>query len=225
MSTWDLIFIRIGAYDVHEKLKEEFKKGQFNYNEWTKKACDELKRRGLRKHMFDEVIKFREYTPGAKEVIKTLLENDVKVGIISGSFYELGERVIKDFELENELKQKKIVIHAHCMLEFDPDSGELIRPHIEATDYEDKASLLEVFTKIFNVSPEEIAYIGDDVNDIPIMRKVGLPIAFNTHKPSVIKAAKIVINKNDLREVLPYLGIKKELKLNQLKLTEHLIKS
>ena len=43
------------------------------------------------------------------------------------------------------------------------------------------------------------------MNDIPIFKEVGLAIAFNPRKKEVRKAADIVINSNDLRDILPYL--------------------
>ncbi len=38
----------------------------------------------------------------------------------------------------------------------------------------DKGIVLEKICKTFNVSAEEIAYIGDDVNDLPLLKRVGL---------------------------------------------------
>jgi 3-deoxy-D-manno-octulosonate 8-phosphate phosphatase (KDO 8-P phosphatase) len=38
----------------------------------------------------------------------------------------------------------------------------------------DKANYLKEFTGIHNLAPENIAYIGDDLNDLPAMRYVGV---------------------------------------------------
>ncbi len=43
-----------------------------------------------------------------------------------------------------------------------------------------------------NVSPDEVAYIGDDLTDVVIMRRVGLSIATANARPEVKSAAKIV---------------------------------
>ena len=50
--------------------------------------------------------------------------------------------------------------------------------HIDKT-YQSAFKKLEVFQKIltdFAVSPEEVCYIGDDVVDIPVLKRVGLAI-------------------------------------------------
>jgi len=199
VSTWDLLFIRMGIYDEYTRLKKD----RLNYNEMIFKACEILKKRRLNEDRFYQMINSRNYTPGVKEVIETLLEKGVKIGIIGG-FRELAQKLIKEFHLENEIKQNKIILQPYCALEFAKD-GTLIKPILERTDYENKASLLEAFTKVSGISPKEIAYIGSDVEDIPIMKRVGLAIAFNTNKPSVINAAKWTINEKDLRKVLPHL--------------------
>ena len=42
------------------------------------------------------------------------------------------------------------------------------------------------------ISDEEIAYIGDDVIDLPVMKRVGLPVAVADAVPEVRAAARIV---------------------------------
>ena len=44
-------------------------------------------------------------------------------------------------------------------------------------DVRDKAAVLDSILTQAGVTPEEIAFIGDDLLDLPIMRKVGLSIA------------------------------------------------
>ena len=197
VSTWDLLFRRLGAYDEHERLKNKFKNGEFkSYNEWTKEACRVLQKRGLTKQIFYEVINSRKYNAGVKDTLETLMANGVTVGIVTGSFYELAERVKEDFGLNN------LRIDAHCMLEFDED-GVLKGQQIIPTDYEDKATFLNY---IEDIAPlDRIAYVGDDVNDLGVFKKVGLSIAFNAVKEKVKRGARVVVERNDLRGILPYL--------------------
>lgn len=64
------------------------------------------------------------------------------------------------------------------------------------------------------VAPSECVYVGDEVNDIPIFRKVGLAIAFNCNKQEVKDAAGIVVEGNNLRMVLESIsGIRREREL------------
>ncbi len=42
------------------------------------------------------------------------------------------------------------------------------------------------------IPDEEVAYMGDDVNDVPLLRRVGLPAAPADAHPSVLAAARFV---------------------------------
>jgi len=50
----------------------------------------------------------------------------------------------------------------------------------------------ELLKKKYNLIDEEIAYIGDDLIDIPVMEKVGLPAAVQNAYPQVKEKAKYV---------------------------------
>jgi len=51
--------------------------------------------------------------------------------------------------------------------------GKKVKAALVFTGIENKESMLPVIRKKFNVSNEEIAYIGDDVNDLEIIKKIG----------------------------------------------------
>lgn len=80
--------------------------------------------------------------------------------------------------------------------------------HIDRV-YEDALRKGEVFDKIlsdFNVSPEEVCYIGDDVVDIPVLRRVGLAVSVPKAVPEVKKEAHYVTKRKGgrgaVREVI-----------------------
>ena len=52
------------------------------------------------------------------------------------------------------------------------------------------AQLLEAIVKDEGCSLDEIAYVGDDIIDLPVMRKVGLAIAVANARPEVKAAAQ-----------------------------------
>ena len=56
--------------------------------------------------------------------------------------------------------------------------------------YQGKLHKLPAFEEIIievGVKPEEVAYVGDDVVDLPVMRRVGLAIAVHDAHPLVLK--------------------------------------
>ena len=56
----------------------------------------------------------------------------------------------------------------------------------------DKAATLDKITEKTGIKDQEIAYIGDDLPDISIMRKVGIPIAVADAHENVIEVAHMV---------------------------------
>jgi 3-deoxy-D-manno-octulosonate 8-phosphate phosphatase (KDO 8-P phosphatase) len=48
-----------------------------------------------------------------------------------------------------------------------------------------KGKAFDVFIKKTQASHREIAYIGDDIQDLPILQRVGVPIAVNNARPEV----------------------------------------
>jgi len=55
-----------------------------------------------------------------------------------------------------------------------------------------KAEILNKITEMTGIQASEIAYMGDDLPDIPIMRGVGIPIAVADAQENVIETACIV---------------------------------
>jgi len=60
----------------------------------------------------------------------------------------------------------------------------------------DKASIIRLVTKKYNLSLEQIAFIGDDLNDIEAMRLVGLSVAVNDAAKEIKSISKIILKSN-----------------------------
>ncbi len=73
--------------------------------------------------------------------------------------------------------------------------GELrVRLCYEGVD--DKRSLLDQVVKASRLRPDQMAFIGDDLPDIPLMKQVGLPIAVADAHPRVRAVAGYVTGAN-----------------------------
>lgn len=94
--------------------------------------------------------------------IRMLLENGVQVAIITG-------------------RQSEIVKHRANNLQIDPE--------LVFQGYRDKRPAFQELLKKTNLSAEQIAYVGDDVIDLPIMSQVGVAIAVNDAHAFVQKHA------------------------------------
>ncbi|MEL0628711.1 3-deoxy-manno-octulosonate-8-phosphatase KdsC [Psychromonas aquatilis] len=61
---------------------------------------------------------------------------------------------------------------------------------------DDKLTVYQSLLKTLNLKPEETAYIGDDVVDLPVMKMAGLGIAVNDAHPLTLQAADLVTTIN-----------------------------
>jgi len=71
---------------------------------------------------------------------------------------------------------------------------------------EDKLKDYEDLLRKHGLKDEEVAYIGDDINDIPVMRRVGIPVAVADARPEVKAVASYITHakggEGAVREVL-----------------------
>lgn len=59
-----------------------------------------------------------------------------------------------------------------------------------------KGEALDFFLDKYNLKEEEVAFIGDNYNDIPLMKRVGMPIAVANAVEDVKKISKMRVNTN-----------------------------
>jgi arabinose-5-phosphate isomerase len=101
------------------------------------------------------VIKYYNIKDGM--AIGLLKRNNIKTGLISS--YNTNKKIfIKESEDNNKIIDKEIINH----LKFD----------YEYIGKENKLTILQKWITELNITLNEIAYIGDDVNDIEILEKV-----------------------------------------------------
>jgi 3-deoxy-D-manno-octulosonate 8-phosphate phosphatase (KDO 8-P phosphatase) len=55
---------------------------------------------------------------------------------------------------------------------------------------DDKRAALESIVKEMSLSPEQVAFVGNDVNDLPCLTWVGLPMVVADAHPDVVACAK-----------------------------------
>jgi len=94
--------------------------------------------------------------------IKLLVKNNIKVGVLTARYSKALRHRCKDLGIE---------------------------PIFEGV--QNKASVLGQL-KDMGICEDEIIYVGDDIIDLPIMRKIGVSVAVADAHPLVIKAADIV---------------------------------
>lgn len=57
---------------------------------------------------------------------------------------------------------------------------------------DDKLEAYEAYMEAYNIDPDSILYMGDDMPDYPVMRKVGLPACPSDAVPEILEMAKYI---------------------------------
>ena len=142
------------------------------------------------------LIKDLEYLPGIKELFTYIKNQDFITAIISASSIDAARRVQKEFGIDHIYANELIIRNGKI-------TGEFIWPIAEGGV--NKAKIVENLCEEFNISPEEVIFVGDSINDVEASKVVGLSIAFNTDCEELKQVATHVIDSNDLRDVIKIL--------------------
>jgi phosphoserine phosphatase len=140
-----------------------------------------------------------QLTPGARTLIRTVQRLGYTVGVVSGGFSQvvapLAQELGLDFAAANELEVRDGVL-----------TGGLVGPIIDRAG---KAAALERFAAEAGIPLAQTVAVGDGANDLEMLARAGLGIAFNA-SPVVRAAADAALNVPYLDAVLFLLGIPRE---------------
>jgi phosphoserine phosphatase len=138
-------------------------------------------------------------TPGARTFVRTLRRLGYRIAIISGGFTHFTDKLAADLKLD----------HAHANRLEIIDGVITGRIQGEIIDAQEKARLLEAIAEAEGVPLEQTVAVGDGANDLPMLQKAGLGIAFNA-KPVLREAADTAVNVPYLDAILFMLGVTRE---------------
>jgi len=148
--------------------------GEINFQEALAKRVALLK--GLSTDIFDEIKKIITFTPGARKLCKTLNKLGYKQAVCSGGFVPLANYVKNELNLDFAYANNLSVSEDGTQLE-----GKTYGPIVDGSR---KAELLGAITQLEHLIPEQTIAVGDGANDLLMMFKAGLGVAFNA-KPIV----------------------------------------
>ena len=150
----------------------------------------------LPESVFADVYQRVTPTTGVQEAIDAIHAAGGLVGAVSGGFTQvltpLAAKLGLDFARANDLE----VIDGKL-------TGKVIGRIVDKTV---KAESLREWAELSGISIAQTIAVGDGANDLEMMAAAALGVAFNA-KPIVRAQADVVIEKQDLRELLPLLGI------------------
>lgn len=170
-------------------LTAQAMRGELDFEASLKRRVSLLK--GLSINVFDKIYHELHLSKNAPKFIKVLQKNQIEVGLVSGGFTTIVERLAKDLGIS---------LFTANQLEIKDDhlTGKLIGPIISR---EVKEATLVRWAEELEVPLDRTIAIGDGANDLKMLKSAGLGIAFCA-KDIVKKEINLQVDERDFGKVL-----------------------
>jgi phosphoserine phosphatase len=183
-----------GVGDKVKEITERAMNGELNFDEALRERVLLLK--GMPKKNMDEIMNHLPLTPGVERFIQTVRGLGLKTAIVSGGFRYFAENL-----------RAKLGIDYAFANELDWDGEKLsgkVRGQIVNADQ--KAFILELLAQQERIDLEQVVAVGDGANDLPMLAKAGLGIAFHAKEKVKLKA-RHQMEHGPMTTILYFLGI------------------
>lgn len=181
----DLLGEEAGVGEQVAAITERAMRGEIDFKQALEERVGLLA--GLGQEVFDRTFERVTFTPGALELVQAAHERGWKVGVVSGGFHEVADKIVAaagiDFCLANHLE----VVEGKL-------TGKLAA---EIVTRERKLDALRSWAHELGLPLSQTVAMGDGANDIPMIQAAGTGIAFCA-KPKTREAAPFAINERNL---------------------------
>ena len=188
----DLFGREVGREEEISLITSRAMRGELDFERSLRDRVSFLE--GLPISAFDKVFNSIHLTPNAQEFISILQKNAILVGLVSGGFTPIVEKLAKSLGIAyfsaNQLEVKGGFLTGELV-------GQIISPEV-------KKETLEKWREKLKLSKERTIAIGDGANDLFMLKSAGLGIAF-CGKEVLKKEIPNHVDKRDFLEVLPLL--------------------
>ena len=170
-------------------LTAQAMRGELDFEESLRKRVSLLQ--GLSVDKFEHLYTQVHFSKNAKQFIKVLQENQIEVGLVSGGFTPVVERLAKDLGISLFAANQLEIRDGHL-------TGNLVGPIISR---EVKKENLVRWADELKVPLERTIAIGDGANDLAMLKRAGIGIGFCA-KEIVKEEIPLQIEDRDLTKVL-----------------------
>ena len=186
----DLLGKEAGCEEEISQVTSQAMRGELDFETSLRARVALLK--SLPVSVFDTVIKSIHLSKNAQEFISILQKKGILVGLVSGGFTPIVERLAESLGISyfsaNQLEVKDGFLTGKSV-------GEIVTGQV-------KQVTLEKWRKEFGFSEERTIAIGDGANDLLMLKSAGCSIAFCAKE--VVKAEIAChVDTRDFLEVLP----------------------
>ena len=186
----DLLGREAGREAEIAQITSQAMRGEIDFESSLRKRVSFLE--GLPDSVFDNVFNSIHLSLNAQKFISILQKNEILVGLVSGGFTPIVERLAKSLGIAyfsaNQLEVKDGLLTGKLV-------GQIISPEV-------KKEILEKWREKLKLPRERTVAIGDGANDLLMLKSSGLGIAFCA-KEVLRKEIPHHVDERDFLEVLP----------------------
>jgi phosphoserine phosphatase len=152
---------------------------------------------GLEESAIDRCLAERvKLMPGAKALVQTMRARGATAILVSGGFTRFAEPVAAEIGFNYAIANRLAIANGRL-------TGKVKKPIVDSAT---KEKVLLAETHEYRLEPIQTMAVGDGANDLAMIRKAGLGVAYHA-KPIVAAAAGARIDHNDLTALLYAQGI------------------
>ena len=170
-------------------LTAQAMRGELDFEESLRKRVSLLQ--GLSVDKFEHLYTQVHFSKNAQEFVKILQKHDIEVGLVSGGFIPIVERLAKDLGISLFSANQLEIRDGHL-------TGNLVGPIISR---EVKKETLVRWADEIEVPIDRTIAIGDGANDLAMLKRAGIGIGFCA-KEIVKEEIPLQIEDRDLTQVL-----------------------
>jgi phosphoserine phosphatase len=184
-----------GVGEEVSAITEAAMRGELDFDESLRKRVQSLA--GLSEDVLPKIAERLVLTEGAERLLSTLRRFGYRTAILSGGFTYFGNFLQRKLGIDHVYANELEIIDGKL-------TGRVIGPIVNA---QRKAALLDQLAQEEGVDRKQCIAIGDGANDLPMLARAGLGIAFHA-KPVVRLAAEHQVSTMGLDAVLYLLGVR-----------------
>lgn len=181
----DLLGEEAGVGEQVAAITERAMRGEIDFKQALEERVGLLA--GLGQEVFDRTFERVTFTPGALELVRAAHERGWKVGVVSGGFHEVADRIVETAGIDYCLANRLEVVDGKL-------TGKLAA---DIVTRERKLDALRSWAQELGLPLSQTVAMGDGANDIPMIQAAGTGIAFCA-KPKTREAAPFAINERNL---------------------------
>jgi len=183
-----------GVVSEVTKITERAMAGEMDYDESLRQRVGLLK--GLPIKVLHGIAAELPLNDGAETLIRTLKRLGYRIAVISGGFSVATEALKRRLDIDYAYSNTLEVADGKL-------TGRVVGPIVNG---QRKAELLETIAQAEGVLLDQVIAVGDGANDLLMLERAGLGIAFHA-KPKLREAADTAISGAGLDAILYLLGI------------------